>query len=279
MKKEYLDTREVMDFMRAMNGEAGLCVELDDSRCFITAINLTKSIPGKVQARLDLCTESGESINGILPDDVKLYRPTFEDGDYVRQQDGSIIICAGIENGKYLYHAALDPDGNLCTAGEFYKYGSVMSGDRLATDQESMRLNGDLMRIGKVFDPITLTLEDSVFKKNPALFEQISAEAERIRATIAPKDMRSYDKALQRPFIYSIDSDNSSESPSPNPHSPSPNVPASGAALLPFPIPCKRGTLSTIADLTECITAYEARIDELTAQCDKLYDAIKQLNP
>lgn len=276
MKKEYLDTREVMDFMRAMNGEAGLCVELDDSRCFITAINLTKSIPGKVQARLDLCTESGESINGILPDDVKLYRLTFEDGDYVRQQDGSIIICAGIENGKYLYHAALDPDGNLCTAGEFYKYGSVMPGDRLATDQESMRLNGALMHIGKVFDPITRTLEDSVFKKNPAIVEQLSAEAERIRASIAPSDMRSFDKALRRPFIYTVDPDNPSES---GDVSPSDSTAASGAALLPFPIPCKRGTLSTIGDITECITAYEARIDELTAQCDELYDAIKQLNP
>lgn len=276
MKKEYLDTREVMDFMRAMNGEAGLCVELDDSRCFITAINLTKSIPGKVQARLDLRTESGESINGILPDDVKLYRRTFEDGDYIRQQDGSIIICAGIENGKYLYHAALDPDGNLCTAGEFYKYGSVMLGDRLATDQESMRLNGALMRVGKVFDPFTLTLEDSVFKKNPALFEQFCAESERIRASIAPQDMRSYKKALQRPFIYTADPDHPSES---GDVSPSDSTAASGAALLPFPIPCKRGTLSTIADLTECITAYESRIDELTAQCDELFEKFKQLNP
>lgn len=276
MKKEYLDTREVMDFMRAMNGEAGLCVELDESRCFITAIDLTQSIPGHVQASLDLRTESGEIINGILPDDVKLYRLTFEDGDYIRQQDGSIIICAGIENEKYLYHAALDPDGNLCTAGEFYKYGSVMPGDRLATDQESMRLNGAMMRVGKVFDPITHTLTDSVFKKNPALVEQLSAEAERIRATIAPKDMRSFDKAFQRPFIYTVDPDNPSES---GDVSPSDSTAASGAALLPFPIPCKRGTLSTIAELTECITAYEARIDELSAQCDELYDAIKQLNP
>ena len=182
--------------------------------------------------------------------DVRLYRRTFEDGDYVHQQCGDLLICAGIENGKYLFHAALTTDGVLdFPDSELYKWGSVMPGDRLCTDEEMGKLNVELLKAGKFFDQVNKVLVDSICKHNTALFKKLLKEYDGHRHFKLADSVASHLSPDEQETIK--------------------------IAFLPRPVGCRRGMLNTLGDVIECINAYESRIAELTAMCDEIYAKLK----
>ena len=169
MKKEYIKSTGVVDFLNAMNHKDDtLCETKEGKACVINKIHCEPCMPGAVTARIDYTEiESKTTQYNSLPENIRLYKRIFENGDYIRQQDGDIIICAGTQDSRYLFHAALANNGKLeypdC---EFYRYGDILPGDRICTEEEEMKINGALMKEGKIFDRTSKTIENSIFKKD-----------------------------------------------------------------------------------------------------------------
>lgn len=172
MKKEYIDKPDVTDFIKAMNNEENLhCETLSGTSCIISKTHCAPGIPGSAMVSIDYIINDNPKQYSAMTDKFRLYRRIFENGDYVRQQSGVLLICAGVtDNGKYLFHAALSKDGELQFPDEFYTYGKVMYDDRLCTAEEEMVLNGTLMKEDKIFDPITQKINNSVFKRDKEHF-------------------------------------------------------------------------------------------------------------
>lgn len=261
MKKEPIETRELEPYIDALNGRDGVVSEYDGKPCRIKSIRLTEGLKmaATVETRINIETEDGVDVGDLTPDDVRLYRREFEDGDYVRQADGSIVICAGLENGKYLFHAALDEFGDVDLPGEFYTYGSVMPADRLCTEQEMMKLNGAMMKQGKIFDIVQKKVVDSVFKQNPELWEQFLRKYEEYR--------RDEHEDKNENQVADTDVSRGGKQTT---------IEKFGAmAILPYPLSCHRGVLHTLGDVREALAAYEDRIQELTDMCDEVYAKLK----
>lgn len=184
MKKEYIDNPCIDDFIDAINNEGGILCESAENNDTIQITRVYYTYPFKDNAVCMDTLKNGMVGNIHIPaSNVRLYRKTYEDGDYVLQQSGDIIICAGTENKHYLFHAALSKDGKLIFPdSEYYMYGSVMSDDRLCTEEEKMKINGELMKEGKIFDPVSGKIEYSMFKYDPSLFAKFTKKYEKYLA-------------------------------------------------------------------------------------------------
>lgn len=256
MKKELIESSELSVYMDAMNGKGGIVCELKhpnpecNEPCRIDEIKCKPGVFNAVDVYIDVTVlEKNEKVRDCRPERILLYRREFEDGDYVRQQCGDIIICAGVGLDQYLFHAAMDENGDIHYPDiNFYHYGIFMPGDRLCTDKEMMEINGRLMKAGKIFDPVERKLVDSVFKQNPALFEKFKKDWERYKSNA---DDDADDNKIHTHW---------------DPR----------AIKLPIPVHSLRGTLETVHDVVVCINAYEKRIEELTAMCNEVYDKLKE---
>lgn len=262
MKKELIESKELSTYMDAMNGRNGIVCELrhpnpeHNEPCRIDEIRCKPGVfVGAVDAYIDVTVlEKNEKVCDCRPERILLYRREFEDGDYVMQACGDIVICAGVQNGKYLFHAALYNETGAIEYpdGDAYLYDSVMHGDRLCTEEEMMRINGALQKEGKFFDPVERKLVDSVFKKNPALFEKFKKDWERYKPNA------------------DVDADHDDDDDETIMHW------DSRAIKLPIPVHSLRGTLKTVHDVVVCIDAYEKRIEELRSMCEEIYDKLKE---
>lgn len=149
----------------------------------------------------------------------------FKDGDYVKTAGGNIIIFGSMPDNDYYCHAWLTNKDELIIrdyTSERPLAHIPRPGDRLCTEEEMMRINGELMKAGKIFDPVQKKVVDS--------------------------------EAL------------------------SPSVVRFMGYLLDSPIISQRGNLTTKDEIQECITAYEARIQELTEMCNEIYAKLNALN-
>lgn len=167
MKKEIIETTKLEDYIEAMNKKDGLRCELEDgTQCTIDRIILTNGTCSAVQARIDVLNTKGTRIGGLLPTRVKIYRYTFENGDYVHTDDGSIFIYAGKTKIDVLFHAGTNSRGMLIvrdyTDPDYNNlWDSVAHCDRLCTDEEKTILDQALMKEGKIFDPAQKKVVDS----------------------------------------------------------------------------------------------------------------------
>lgn len=257
MVKDYIKSPDFFAFVDAMNFSNDICCEMNTGEpCTIDEVvvsraNVTREPYTYIKVS---CVELGKECVSMNTGDIRLYRRTFEDGDYIHQQCGDLLICAGIQNGRYLFYAALTADGVLdFPDSEFYEWGSVMPGDRLCTDEEMNKLNGKLMKAGKIFDPVHKALCDSAFKHNTSLFK---------------KFLKEYDSHRHFKLADSVST-----------HLTADEQETFKLAFLPRPVGCRRGTLNTLGDVIECINAYESRIAELTSMCDEIYAKLKQAHP
>lgn len=145
MKKNIIKTPTDNDFLNCFFGY--LSCETKDG--------IQVMIVGKKEGKY-LCFVNDEVENKVhefAEIDLVLYRVEFEKGDYVTQQCGDILICDGIENGKYCFKVAYEKEfGILCYPDEFYKWGRVTDGDRPSTPEEINILNAALQKDGKVWD-------------------------------------------------------------------------------------------------------------------------------
>lgn len=156
MKKEYLETNDVNIFFEAMNQDKGIHCETESgNECRIDKLHCEPGVKGKciVKVRIS-CTqcENQEKLNNLPPAKFRLYRRIFENGDYVYQQGGYILICAGVEREHYAVHAVLDKDGELQEPEGEQKYWDMMYDDRLCTEEEKKRIDDALFNRRKVFD-------------------------------------------------------------------------------------------------------------------------------
>lgn len=275
MKKELIESKELSVYMDAMNGKNGIVCELKhpnplhNEPCRIDEI---RSKPGKISGAVDAyidvtVLEKNEKVRDCRPESILLYNREFEDGDYVMQACGDIVICAGMQNGKYILHAAMDRNGYiLYPDSNFHLYGFIMPGDRLCTDKEMMKINGALEKEGKFFDPVEGKLVDSVFKKNHGLFEKFKKDWERYKRDNA--DDNADDDA--------DDNRHGDEHDDEHGEFIVPSTCHLSDMLLPHPICCLRGVLHTMGDVIDVINVYEDRIEELTAMCNEVYAKMKE---
>lgn len=243
MKKTPVETRELITFIKAMNGEEGLICELKSGQhCRIVEMQLT---PGSSLAQL-VCVKAiikteDDALTAYQPEQLRLYRREFEDGDYVHQQCGDIVICAGVQRNKYLFHAALDDIGELeYPDSEFYLYGSVLQADRLCTDEEIKRMDAALQKVGKRFDPVKHKLVDCAVTTERGLFGKFMEACDNWKRV-------------------------------------GNTVPQFKGCILGGPIISQRGKLTSRDEIQECITTYESRILELTTMCNEIYKELDDL--
>ena len=259
MKKKYIESRDAGVYFQAMNHEYGILCELKTSGepCDIEEMRLRPGGKSDVQCFMTLFTKNtGKTLRERRPEDVRLYRQEFENGDYVRKQDGKLCIYYKEACGSHLWHTVYEEDSdNLIVWYELDTKSGVMPGDRLCTEEEKTKLNVALLKHGYSFDP-----EQKEIVKGVYAYKSLCSE----NKEFFKKFMKGYEnfkdwKNIAAPSEYAIG-----------------YTQLKGKALLPYPFSCQRGEMKTMSDVAECINAYEDRIEELTRLCDEMYEIYKK---
>lgn len=237
MRKEYLDTHSIDDYLKAMEPPSDIFCEVKGkdgvyNQCVLNAIHCTCSTENGVVARIDAQPLHGDLVRDCPSKDIRLYKVLFEDGDYVHFPNGDIIICAGVDSENYLYHALLPKHGELKISDlpDGCLYSPKLNPDRLCDSGERHRINSALRNEGKLFEQSQGRVVDKGSQKG--LYDRLCSE-------FTPDAI---------PYLKGFWCAGYVES--------------------------QRGVLKSYGEIQECINIYESRLRELTQMCNEIYEKL-----